>query len=111
MLWKIIVMPVFGLLAIIIRFRQSNALARDKGLNIRVPRMPSTRETADIYVHHLVVVNTLCKLLGYKGLAIILDEAEHVRGFNVRRRERANNFLNSWPVRPIFLILTMMIPQ
>ena len=73
-------------------FQTVNTLARDKGLNIRVPRMPITKETADIYVHHLVVVNALCKLLGYKGLAIILDEAEHVRSFNVRRRERANNF-------------------
>lgn len=73
-------------------FQTVNRLARDKGLRIKVPRMPVTKETADIYVHHLVVINTLCKLLGYKGLAIILDEAEHVRGYNVRRRERANNF-------------------
>lgn len=72
-------------------FKTINALAREKGLKIKVPRMPVTKETADIYVHHLVVVNALCKMLGYKGLAIILDEAEHVRGFNVRRRERANN--------------------
>ncbi len=72
-------------------FQTVTALAREKGLKVKVPRMPVTKETADIYVHHLVVVNTLCKLLGYKGLAIILDEAEHVRGFNVRRRERANN--------------------
>lgn len=72
-------------------FQTVNALAREKGLKIKVPRMPVTKETADIYVHHLVVVNALCKLLGYKGLAIILDEAEHVRGYNVRRRERANN--------------------
>jgi len=75
-------------------FQTVNALARDKGLKIKVPRMPVTKETADIYVHHLVVVNLLCKLLGYKGLTIILDEAEHVRGFNVRRRERANNLFD-----------------
>lgn len=72
-------------------FQTVNALAREKGLKIRVRRMPVTKETSDIYVHHLVVVNALCRLLGYKGLAIILDEAEHVRGYNVRRRERANN--------------------
>lgn len=72
-------------------FQTINALAREKGLKIKAPRMPVTKETADIYVNHLVVVNALCKLLGYKGLAIILDEAEHVRGYNVRRRERANN--------------------
>ena len=75
-------------------FQAVNNLAREKGVKIKVPRMPVTKETADIYVHHLVVVNTLCKLLGYKGLAIILDEAEHVRGFNVRRRERANNLFD-----------------
>ena len=75
-------------------FKTINSLAIDKGLKIRVPRMPVTKETSDIYVHHLVVVNALCKLLGYKGLAIIFDEAEHVRGFNVRRRERANNLFD-----------------
>ena len=32
--------------------------------------------------------------LGYKGLALILDEAEHVRGYNVNRRERANNLFD-----------------
>jgi hypothetical protein len=73
-------------------FQTINALAREKGLKVKVPRMPVTKETADIYVNHLVVVNALCRQLGYKGLAIILDEAEHVRGYNVRRKERANNF-------------------
>ena len=73
-------------------FQTINALGRDKGLKVKVPRMPVTKETADIYVQHLVVINALCKQLGYKGVAIILDEAEHVRGYNVRRKERANNF-------------------
>jgi hypothetical protein len=59
-----------------------------------IPRLPQTKETAEIYVHHLVVINEICRNLGYKGLAIIVDEAEHVRGFNVRRRERANNFFD-----------------
>lgn len=77
-----------------ISFQKINALAREKGLKNKVPRMPVTKETADIYVQHLVVVNALCKLLGYKGLAIIVDEAEHVRGFNVKRRQRATNFFD-----------------
>ena len=69
------------------------ALARSTNINPRVlPNMPKVRETAEIYVFHLVVVNEICKALGYKGLLIILDEAEHVRGYNVRRKERANNF-------------------
>jgi len=75
-------------------FKQINGLAREKGLKIRVPRMPVTKESSEIYVFHLVVINELCKLLGYRGLMIILDEAEHVRGFNVRRRERANNLFD-----------------
>lgn len=58
------------------------------------PSMPRAKETAEIYVFHLVVLNEICKALGYKGLLLILDEAEHVRGYNVRRRERANNFLD-----------------
>jgi len=57
-----------------------------------IPNMPKVRETAEIYVFHLAVVNEIARALGYKGLLIILDEAEHVRGYNVRRKERANNF-------------------
>lgn len=59
-----------------------------------IPRMPKIKETADIYVYHLVVINDICRALGYKGLVIILDEAEHVRGYNVRRKERANNLFD-----------------
>lgn len=58
------------------------------------PALPRVKETAEIYVYHLAVVHELCKALGYKGLLLILDEAEHVRGYNVRRRERANNFFD-----------------
>ena len=59
-----------------------------------IPNMPKMKETAEIYVYHLVVINEICRTLGYKGLLIILDEAEHVRGFSVLRRERANNFFD-----------------
>jgi len=75
-------------------YQTINRLAKEKGLRVRVPRMPVTKETADIYVFHLAVVNELCRLLGYQGLLVILDEAEHVRGYNVRRRERANNLFD-----------------
>ena len=75
-------------------FQDVKNLAREKGVKVNIPRMPVTKETADIYVHHLVVVNALCKLLGYKGLAVIVDEAEHARGFNVRRRGRAANLFD-----------------
>jgi hypothetical protein len=68
-------------------------LARRVG--VKAPRsMPRTLESSDIYVHHLVVVNEMCRRLGYKGLLVLLDEAEHVRGFTVRRRERAANLFD-----------------
>lgn len=59
-----------------------------------LPLMPQIKETSEIYCHHLVVINAVCRALGYKGLAIILDEAEHVRGFTALRRTRANNFFD-----------------
>ncbi|MCK9264440.1 MAG: ATP-binding protein [Deltaproteobacteria bacterium] len=70
------------------------ALARETtNINPKlIPNMPKVRNTAEIYVFHLAVVNEIARALGYEGLLIILDEAEHVRGYNVRRKERANNF-------------------
>jgi hypothetical protein len=59
---------------------------------LSIPNMPKVRDTAEIYVFHLTVVNEICRALGYKGLLIILDEAEHVRGYNVLRKSRANHF-------------------
>lgn len=69
-------------------------LAKDARLSAKVPTMPASRESAEIYAFHLVVVNEILQQLGYKGLLLILDEAEHVRGFNVRRKERANHFFD-----------------
>jgi hypothetical protein len=70
-------------------------LARDQGIKPGiVPLMPRTRETAEIYCMHLAVVAEACRAVGYKGLLLILDEAEHVRGYNVRRQDRANNFFD-----------------
>ena len=71
------------------------SLARSTNINSRIiPNMPKVRETSEIYVFHLVVVNEICKALGYKGLLIILDEAEHVRGYNVTRKTKANNLFD-----------------
>jgi hypothetical protein len=59
-----------------------------------IPMMPQTRECSDIYVFHLVVLHEICQALGYAGLALVVDEAEHARNLNVRRRERANNLFD-----------------
>jgi hypothetical protein len=67
-------------------------LATRTGRRAEMPqKMPRTLETSDIYVSHLAVLNELCQLLEYKGLLLILDEAEHVRGYSTKRQERANN--------------------
>lgn len=71
------------------------ALARRSGISPKLlPKMPISKETSDVYVFHLVVLNEVCQSLGYKGLALILDEAEHVRGYNVTRRNKANNLFD-----------------
>jgi hypothetical protein len=78
-----------------VTFAAVRSLLRNSGGRVEFPpTMPRTRETGDIYVYHLVVIHELCRALGYRGLLLILDEAEHVRGYNVRRRERANNFFD-----------------
>ena len=69
-------------------------LAKDARLGAKVPTMPASKEAAEIYAFHLTVVNEILRKLGYKGLLLILDEAEHVRGYNVRRQERANHFFD-----------------
>jgi len=74
--------------------RTINSMAIEKGVRTRVPTMPRSGETAEIYVMHLVTIHHLCRELGYKGLLVVVDEAEHVRGYNVHRRERANNFFD-----------------
>lgn len=69
-------------------------LAKEAKVAARVPSMPASKESAEIYAFHLAVVDEIVKQLGYKGLLLILDEAEHVRGYSVRRQERANNFFD-----------------
>ncbi len=70
-------------------------LARGTNINPRlIPNMPKLRESSEIYVFHLVVVNEICKALGFKGLLVILDEAEHVRGYSVLRKKRAHNLFD-----------------
>jgi len=70
-------------------------IARNYGVQAAaIPPMPATLETAEIYVFHIAVLGELCRALGYTGLLLTIDEAEHVRGFNVKRRERANTFFD-----------------
>jgi hypothetical protein len=64
------------------------------GLKDKIPPLPQTKDNGLIYAYNLVVVNEVVKALGYKGLAIIIDEAEHVRGYSLNRYIKANNFFD-----------------
>ncbi|MCP1913401.1 hypothetical protein J2R96_005881 [Bradyrhizobium elkanii] len=59
-----------------------------------IPSMPQTKDTGVVYSYHLVVLNEVLKALGYRGLALIVDEAEHVRTYSALRYIRANNFFD-----------------
>ncbi len=64
------------------------------GFRDKIPTMPQNKNTGVVYAYNLVVLHEIIKALGYKGLAIIVDEAEHVRTYSVNRYLRANNFLD-----------------
>ena len=64
------------------------------GFKDKIPSMPQNKNTGVVYAYNLVVLHEIVKALGYKGLAIIIDEAEHVRTYSVNRYLRANNFFD-----------------
>ena len=65
-----------------------------EGYRGTIPAMPQMRDTGLIYAFHLVVLHEVLQALGYRGLALIIDEAEHVRGYSYNRYLRANNFFD-----------------
>jgi hypothetical protein len=64
------------------------------GYREQIPAFPQTKDTGLIYAFNLVVIHEVMKALGYKGLALIIDEAEHVRTYSLNRYLRANNFFD-----------------
>jgi hypothetical protein len=69
-------------------------VTRREGYRGKIPTMPQTKDTGLIYAFHLVVLHEVLKALGYRGLALIIDEAEHVRTYAINRYLRANNFFD-----------------
>lgn len=61
----------------------------------RIPPMPQTLRSGYVYAFHLVVINEILKFLGYKGLLLILDEVEHIRGYTAKRKEHAKHFIQT----------------
>ena len=76
------------------QIRTIRSLSWRAGFRDKIPTMPQNKNTGIIYAYNLVVLHEIVKALGYKGLAIIIDEAEHVRTYSVNRYVRANNFLD-----------------
>ena len=64
------------------------------GYRDKIPTMPQTKDTGLIYAFQLVTIHEILKALGYRGLALIIDEAEHVQSYSVNRYLRANNFFD-----------------
>ena len=64
------------------------------GMREKIPPLPQSKDSGVIYAYQLVVVHEALKALGYRGLAIFIDEAEHVRTYSASRYLRANNFLD-----------------
>lgn len=64
------------------------------GYRESIPTMPQMKDTGLLYAFHLVVIHEILQALGYRGLAIIIDEAEHVRSYSANRYVRASNFFD-----------------
>lgn len=64
------------------------------GYRDTIPTMPQTKDTGLLYAFQLVVIHEVLQALGYRGLTIIIDEAEHVRTYSANRYIRANNFFD-----------------
>ena len=71
-----------------------NRMVRLSGVSQRVHKLPAFRDTSMIHVHFLVVLHAILRGLGYKGLALVIDEAEHVRRYSGNRLRQARNFLD-----------------
>ena len=70
------------------------SLCSQAGIKDKIPILPQNKNTGVLYAYMLVVLHEILKVLGYKGLALIIDEAEHVRTYSVNRYLRANNFFD-----------------
>ena len=69
-------------------------LSRRAGYKETIPILPKVKDTGIVYGYNLVVLHEIVKALGYKGLVIIIDEAEHVRTYSFNRYVRASNFFD-----------------
>ncbi|MBF6612775.1 MAG: DUF2791 family P-loop domain-containing protein [Chloroflexi bacterium] len=67
------------------------------------PPMYVTGETARQYSYMLTGISTLATLLGYSGLAVLIDESEHYSLLRTTQRERADAFFKAMVVSALGL--------
>ena len=67
------------------------------------PRLYMTGETARQYSYLLTAISTLATLVGYSGLAVLIDESEHYSLLRATQRERADSFFKAMIVSALGL--------
>lgn len=67
------------------------------------PPLYVTRETARQYSYLLTGISTLATLLGYSGLAVLIDESEHYSLLGPAQRERADSYFKAMIVSALGL--------
>jgi hypothetical protein len=74
---------------------QAKATAEMKICLKKPPRLYLLGETARQYSYLLTGISVLATLVGYNGLAILIDESEHYSLLRANQRERADSFFKA----------------
>jgi P-loop Domain of unknown function (DUF2791) len=59
------------------------------------PRLYTTGENARQFTYLLTAISTLATLVGYSGMAVLIDESEHYSLLRPAQRERADSFFKA----------------
>lgn len=65
------------------------------GTGSKLPKLYRSGENARLFAYMLFRISRLAKLLGYSGLAILIDESEHYSLLRPNMRERADSFFKA----------------
>jgi P-loop Domain of unknown function (DUF2791) len=82
---------------------QAKPQAEMRGCLKKPPPLYVTRETARQYSYLLTGISTLATMLGYSGLAVLIDESEHYSLLRATQRERADSFFKAMIVSALGL--------
>jgi hypothetical protein len=65
------------------------------GTASKMPKLYRSGENARLFTYMLLRLSRLAKLLGYSGLAVLIDESEHYSLLRANMRERADSFFKA----------------